>query len=182
MAEHDDDRLGKHSRGADTGPIRRYRDEDRGENPADHLCRGDEDLASRLGGTDTGALRSQDNRGRGPKGNRGSDERTHEDTSGRQAIPRDRDQPPLYEGATSISGIGGLDAGMGSAGVSGLSGGPAGSTAMGTTGGRSGADPGVTSTTGAGFSTMTGTGRTGGPASGSDEDQKDRAQPPQSEP
>jgi hypothetical protein len=166
MGGHDEDRTGGRSRGADTGPIRRYRDEDRGENPADHFRGGDEDVAARLAGADTGTLRSG--------------EPTPGTDSNRRATPRDRDRPPIYEGATSTSGIGGLDAGMGSSGTSGLSGGPAGSSAMGTTGGRSGAAPGVTSTTGAGYSTMTGTDRTGGPAAGSDEDQKDLAQPPQS--
>jgi hypothetical protein len=95
----------------------------------------------------------------------------------RQAPPG-RDQPPVYEGATSTSAVGGLDAGMGSAGVSGLAGSPAGAGAIGTTGGRSGVAPGVTSTTGVGYSAMTGTGRTGGPAPGSDDGQKDTAQPP----
>ena len=242
MAARDDDRLGGRSdalsagdpRGRyEPGSLRRYHDEDRGENPAEHFGRGGQDVAQRLAGADTGTLRSQDHRGRGPKGYRRSDERIREEgcerltddplvdaseieiavqdgevtlagtvddrrtrrraediaesVSGvlhvqnnlrpRQQV-RDRNQPPIYEGATSSSGLGGLDAGMGSAGVSGLSGGPTGSPGMGTTGGRSGADPGVTSTTGAGYSSMTGTGRTGGPAPGSDEPQKDLGQPP----
>ena len=67
---------------------------------------------------------------------------------------------------------------MGSAGVSGGAGSPAGSPAMGTTGGRSGAAPGVTSTTGAGYSDMTGTGRTGGPTPARDDADRDTAQPP----
>lgn len=71
---------------------------------------------------------------------------------------QDRNRPPIYEGATRSSALGGLDAGMGSAGVSGLSGSSAGSSAMGTAGGGNAA-PGVTSTTGTGYSEMTGTGR-----------------------
>lgn len=71
-------------------------------------------------------------------------------------------EPPIYEGTTSSSALAGQDAGIGSAGVGARSGAPAGSPAMGTMGGRSGAAPGVTSTTGAGYSNMTGTNRTGG--------------------
>ena len=244
MGEHDDGRLAGRSdalaggggpiRG--TGPLRRYRDEDRGEDPAAHFRRGDPDLARRLGGADTGTLRAaqEDHRGRGPKGYRRSDERIHDEVCGRltddpyvdasevevsvsggevtlsgtvdgrnarrraedvaeqvsgvshvqnnlrpRQAPPGRDQPPVYEGATSTSAVGGLDAGMGSAGVSGLAGGPAGSGVMGTTGGRSGVAPGVTSTTGVGYSAMTGTGRTGGPAPGSNDGRKDSAQPAQ---
>jgi hypothetical protein len=221
MAERDDDdRRGGPRRDPGPGPIRRYRDEDRGEDPAAHFRRGEPEVARRLAGADTGPLRAQDHRGRGPRGYRRSDERILEDVhrrltddpqvdasdievtvrdgevtlSGtvddRRARRRAEDiaegvsgvthvqnntrvrqggGPPIYEGATSSSALGGLDAGIGSSGVSGLSGSPAGSGAVGTTGGRSGAAPGVTSTTGAGYSDMTGTGRTGGPSPGSDE-------------
>ncbi|MEK0084342.1 BON domain-containing protein [Benzoatithermus flavus] len=84
---------------------------------------------------------------------------------------QDRGRPPIYEGATSSSALGGLDAGMGSAGVSALSGSAAGSPAMGTTGGRSGAAPGVTSTTGIGYSTATGTNRNAGTGPGSSQEE-----------
>lgn len=241
MAGRDDDRLGGRSdafagRGysGGHGPIRRYRGEDQGEDPAAHFRRGDPDTARRLAGADTGTLRAASHRGRGPKGYRRSDERIREDVSDRltddssvdasgievsvqdgevtlsgtvgdrqgrrraediaesvagvthvqnnlrlgQAIP-DRDRPPLYEGATSASALGGVDAGTGSAGVSGLTGGPAGSGAAGATDGRGGAAPGVTGTTGAGYSAITGTGRTGGPTAGSSgAGQEDLAQPP----
>ena len=56
----------------------------------------------------------------------------------RRQAPPGRDQPPIYEGATSTSAVGGLDAGMGSVGA----GSPAGSGSMGTTGSRSGVAPG----------------------------------------
>jgi BON domain len=240
MTGRDEDKLGGRSdalagrgHGGGHGPIRRYRDEDQGEDPAAHFRRGDADAARRLAGADTGALRAASHRGRGPKGYRRSDERIREDVSDRltedsgvdasgievgvrdgevtlsgtvgdrrarrraedlaesvagvahvqnnlrlgQAAP-DRDRPPLYEGATSASALGGVDAGTGSAGVSGLAGGSAGAGAMGATEGRSGAAPGVTSTTGAGYSALTGTGRTGGPTAGGGAGQEDLAQPP----
>jgi hypothetical protein len=79
----------------------------------------------------------------------------------REARQQVRGQPAWYEGATTTSGVAGLDAGMGSAGVSARSGNTAGSSGMGAACG-SGAAPGVTGTTGAGYSTFTGTNRTGG--------------------
>jgi hypothetical protein len=166
-----DDRLGGHSDAqaegrSDSGPIQRYPDDDRGENPAEHFPQGDAEVARRLAGADTGSLRSQGQSDRKGTGDFGT------------ATRQDKHRPPIYEGATSTSAVGGRDAGMGSAGVSGGAGSPAGSPAMGTTGGRSGAAPGVTSTTGAGHSNMAGTGRTGGPTPARDDADQDTAQPP----
>jgi translation initiation factor IF-2 len=172
MSAGRDDRLGgrsdsQESGRTDTGPIKRFADDDRGENPAEHLPGADPEVARRLAGADTGSLRSQErdktDRGAGQKpgqGGRGGD-----------------DGPPIYEGATSTSAVGGLDAGMGSAGVSAGSGSPTGSQAA---GGAGSPAPGVTSTTGAGYSTMTGSNRTGGPTPGRDDADRDTAQPPRS--
>jgi hypothetical protein len=79
-----------------------------------------------------------------------------------RARRQDRGGPPVYEGATSASAMGGLDAGMGSAGETALSGSAAGASTLGTTGGRSGAAPGVTGNTGMGYSRFSGTDRSGG--------------------
>lgn len=238
MPERHDDRLGGRSdaqepplRGQGPGsfPVRRYRDQDLGEDPARHFPDADPDAVRRMGGADTDTLQAAGHRGRGPRGYRRADERIREDVCDRltddpevdashievsvaqgevtlkgtvetrrmrrlaedvvERVPgvahianalrtKDRERPPIFEGATSTSALGGLDAGMGSAGVSGLSGSPTGFPTMGTTAGRSGAAPGVTSTTGMDYSMATGTGRTGGPSVGRDEDVKDRAQPP----
>src|SRR3954452_18799960 len=106
MSAGRDDRLGgrsdsQESGRTDTGPIKRFADDDRGENPAEHLPGADPEVARRLAGADTGSLRSQErdktDRGAGQKpgqGGRGGD-----------------DGPPIYEGATSTSAVGGLDAG-----------------------------------------------------------------------
>jgi hypothetical protein len=173
MSTGRDDRLGGHSDAqaegrTDTGPIRRYTDEDRGENPAEHFPHADAEVGRRLGGADTGSLRTQEQDE--PESCADMKHPVWQGVGG--------DRPPIYEGATSTSGVGGLDAGMGSAGVSGGTGSPAGSPAIGATGGRSGTGPGVTSTTGAGYSSMTGTGRTGGPTRGSDDADRETAQPP----
>ena len=113
MAGRDDeDRLGGRSdalagrgggHGGGAGPIRRYRDEDRGEDPADHFRgRGGQDVAQRLGGADTGTLRAQDHRGRGPKGYRRSDDRIKEDVNDRLA-----DDPYVDASGIEVSVSGG---------------------------------------------------------------------------
>ena len=174
MSAGEDDRLGGRSDALesgrkDSGPIRRFGDDDRGEDPAAHFPHGDAEVARRLAGADTGSLRSQERDE--PASQTGDRAGQHPPAPG----TRDGDRPPIYEGATSTSAIGGLDAGMGSGGVSAGSGAPAGSPAMGGTGGRSGTAPGVGSTTRAGYSTMTGT---GGPAPGRDDADQDTTQPP----
>ena len=158
MSAGKNDRLGGRSDSqaagrTDTGPIQRFADDDRGENPAEHLPGADPEVARRLAGADTGSLRSQErddtNGGAGQKPGQGA--------------RGGEDRPPIYEGATSTSAVGGLDAGMGSAGVSAGSGSPSRFPGRGRC--RQ-PPPGVTSTTGAGYSTMTGTNRTGGPTPG----------------
>jgi hypothetical protein len=170
MSTGRDDRLGGHSDAqaeerTDTGPIRRYTDEDRGEDPAEHFPHADAEVARRLGGADTGSLRTQEQ----------DEPESRVDTKHPVRQGAGGDRPPIYEGATSTSGVGGFDAGMGSAGGTAS---PAGSPAMGATGGRSGTAPRVTSTPGAGYSSMTGSGRTGGPTPGSDDADRETAQPP----
>jgi hypothetical protein len=169
MGGDTDDRLGGSSDAlakgrTDTGPIRRFADEDRGEDPARSFPGSDPEVARRLAGADTGSLRQ------GSENDRSSQ-------SGRVSRA-DPDGPPLYEGATSASAIAGQEAGMGSAGESAGAGNAAGSPVMGSTGGRSGSAPGVASTTGAGISNMTGTNRTGGPAPGDENADVETAQPP----
>ena len=149
MSAGKDDRLGGRSDALeggrkDTGPIKRFADDDRGEDPAAHFPHGDAEVARRLAGADTGSLRPQERDEPASQTAHRAGQRPSAPGAG------DGDQPPIYEGATSTSAIGGLDAGMGSAGVSAGSGAPAGSPAMGGTGGRSGTAPGVGSTTGAG--------------------------------
>src|SRR4051812_15756540 len=177
MGADGNDRLGGRSDSqaegrTDTGPIKRFADDDRGENPAEHFPGADPEVARRLAGADTGSLRSQE---------RDDAERRvgHDAGQGPRQDARGGDRTPIYEGATSTSGVGGLDAGMGSAGVSAGSGSPAGSPA---TGGSSTTAPGVTSTTGAGYSTATGTNRTGGPTPGRDDADRETAQPPRDSP
>jgi hypothetical protein len=169
-ADHED-RLGSSSdalaegRGGQ-GPLKRFRDQDLGENLADHLPGADPDVARRLAGADTGSLRAQEDDGDRSTGDRARHRADHPD------------RLPIYQGATSASGISRQDAGLGSAGASGGAGSPAGAPSMGAASGRSGSAPGVASTTGSGISTITGTGRTGGPSPGRDNQETEMAQPP----
>ena len=172
MSAGRDDRLGgrsdsQESGRTDTGPIKRFADDDRGENPAEHLPGADPEVARRLAGADTGSLRSQErdktDRGAGQKpgqGGRGGD-----------------DGPPIYEGATSTSAVGGPRRRHGQRRRQRGFRQPDRLPGRGWC--RSPA-PGVTSTTGAGYSTMTGSNRTGGPTPGRDDADRDTAQPPRS--
>src|SRR5688572_1636146 len=94
MSAGKDDRLGGSSEAlasgrGDTGPIKRFAEDDPGENPARHLPDADPDVARRLAGADTGSLRAQS-----------QPDQPASSSQGRKSGTPDARRPPIYEGAT----------------------------------------------------------------------------------